>query len=491
MSAQPSPSKLGQYSINVCMDAKSSGIVTGDGSWFTQMMSRRECNATRFICATSGNCIQPATLQEFLTVVESKSNSGHKGICVIENASPQVVQSLIDKWQIDEAFFKAHASNRTILKIWTDRRTHDHQSQKWRSLEGVYIQYGVTSNPAHSEKVRTSYWDREVLDQLSENKLSNNTRVSYCKIIYPGWCKSYHSQIYVSHCTDAKLDLFLVDNNQWHQKTVSGEYSALGRVIVRFPAYSKFSGGLAILLNPADNSCNLFNALMNCLHHIWSMAVLLDNDIIAHPQILLYVFTTATAEHSLRRLRSQIRQVSFHAIRTPGVAITDTLHDARENMANMRDSINEMFHNLGDSDRKLFEELSLRPGDVSMQDFMSRMDSLVARGKELHEFFFETLQIIGQTISIRDVQYSMKQAEESLEQTKQATMLTRLAAIYLPLSVATGIFGMNLREINGSTPKVWMFIVTLVGLALFMVVSFIIPTYVDARREKRCKCSKA
>lgn len=282
-----------------------------------------------------------------------------------------------------------------------------------------------------------------------------------------------------------------MDNNERRQPVVSDDSSARARVQVRFPAYSKFSGGLVLPLHLTDNSYNLFDALINTFKHLWTMMVVLDNDIVVNPEVFVYMFTTSTVEYRLNKLRGHIRQVSFHAIRAPGIAITDSLHDAREDMIYMRDAINETFNSINERDWKLFEELSQRSGDTNMQGFMSRMQSLVVGGKELHEFFVETLQILAQTISIRDSQNSIKQAKESLEQTKQATMLTRLAAIYLPLSISTGIFGMNLQEINNSAPKLWTFIVTLVGLGILTIASMLlIPVYTQKKQEKQCKCSE-
>lgn len=297
--------------------------------------------------------------------------------------------------------------------------------------------------------------------------------------------------IIAGNVTNKGLDLFLIDNNERHPSTVSDDSSVRVRVQIRFPTYSKFSGGLLVPLHLSDNSYNVFDALNNTFQHLWTTTIVLDNDIVVNSEIFIYVLATSTAEHRLKKLRSHIRQVSFHAIRAPGIAITDSLHDAREDMINMRDAINETFSSISKHDWKLFEDLSQRPGDINMQGFMSRMQGLIAGGKELHEFFVETLQILAQTISIRDSQSSIKQAEESLQQTKQATMLTRLAAIYLPLSVSTGIFGMNLQEINNSSPKSWTFVITLVGLAILTASFLFVPAYAQNRRERRCECSKA
>jgi Mg2+ and Co2+ transporter CorA len=46
-------------------------------------------------------------------------------------------------------------------------------------------------------------------------------------------------------------------------------------------------------------------------------------------------------------------------------------------------------------------------------------------------------------------------------QARRATLLTILAMIYLPLTLVTGIFGMNIKEINDGTPPFWVCILGL------------------------------
>ena len=48
-------------------------------------------------------------------------------------------------------------------------------------------------------------------------------------------------------------------------------------------------------------------------------------------------------------------------------------------------------------------------------------------------------------------------------QAQRATLLTILAVIYLPLTLVTGIFGMNIRQIDSATTEFWA---ALVGLAV-------------------------
>lgn len=51
------------------------------------------------------------------------------------------------------------------------------------------------------------------------------------------------------------------------------------------------------------------------------------------------------------------------------------------------------------------------------------------------------------------------------KQAKRATLLTILAVIYLPLTLVTGIFGMNVKQINDATPELWACVIGLVIIA--------------------------
>ncbi|KAK5213542.1 hypothetical protein LTR20_008188 [Exophiala xenobiotica] len=59
----------------------------------------------------------------------------------------------------------------------------------------------------------------------------------------------------------------------------------------------------------------------------------------------------------------------------------------------------------------------------------------------------------------------------------RTTVLTILATIYIPLSFATGIFGMNIKEINDGTPRWWA--VVAVGLPLVLL-TIVVPLFFDS-----------
>ena len=85
---------------------------------------------------------------------------------------------------------------------------------------------------------------------------------------------------------------------------------------------------------------------------------------------------------------------------------------------------------------------------------------------QLQSLLLETFDILVSTLAVQESQTSVTQAKESLKQTEQSILLTRLAALYLPVSAATGIFGMNLKDINGSNPQFWAFLAVFFGFLI-------------------------
>jgi Mg2+ and Co2+ transporter CorA len=88
-----------------------------------------------------------------------------------------------------------------------------------------------------------------------------------------------------------------------------------------------------------------------------------------------------------------------------------------------------------------------------------------------------TFQALTTAITIEDSDFNKKQAQRS-------TMLTLLAAIYLPLTLATGIFGMNIQEINGGTPR-WWIVVVVTAILFVPSLSFIYILFVGEGVKKK------
>lgn len=87
----------------------------------------------------------------------------------------------------------------------------------------------------------------------------------------------------------------------------------------------------------------------------------------------------------------------------------------------------------------------------------------------------DSFQMLIGAMTVLDSAANKKQAE-------RATMLTLMAAIYLPLTLATGIFGMNIQEIEQGGPSWWWVVVVMVVL---MTPSIIFVTYLFTKHRLR------
>jgi hypothetical protein len=100
--------------------------------------------------------------------------------------------------------------------------------------------------------------------------------------------------------------------------------------------------------------------------------------------------------------------------------------------------------------------------DVSI--FLRILNRLEPQAEKQLTQLRETFQTLTTAIAIEDSEFNKKQAQRS-------TMLTLLAAIYLPLTLATGIFGMNIQEINGGAPR-WWFVVVVTAILFVPSIAF-------------------
>ena len=86
------------------------------------------------------------------------------------------------------------------------------------------------------------------------------------------------------------------------------------------------------------------------------------------------------------------------------------------------------------------------------------MQATFDEAETTEKFLMDTYQLLMSSISVLD-------SQTSIDQARRAQTLTQLALIYVPFSFVTSIFGMNVKEINGSPLPMW------VPVAAFLVVS--------------------
>lgn len=182
---------------------------------------------------------------------------------------------------------------------------------------------------------------------------------------------------------------------------------------------------------------------------------------------VLYLLTSSTWGDRMNRLETTMEQVSFKDIRRPNLRLTDYLHDIRSCLHFTRKQLSITRLYVPQEVKDFFETLITRTPELSkMHSPVKHIDDNIERVTQLQSLLLETFDILVSTLAVQESQTSVTQAKESLKQTEQSILLTRLAALYLPVSAATGIFGMNLKDINGSNPQFWAFLAVFFGFLI-------------------------
>jgi Mg2+ and Co2+ transporter CorA len=230
-------------------------------------------------------------------------------------------------------------------------------------------------------------------------------------------------------------------------------------------------------------------------------------------------------------LQADIKRISFEELRHPNITLNNVLLDRREQLAVLREEVvaaNEsMFEDvvkyldnffvpdrlalftgalLDESERLerfLMDKFQLLVSTVSVQsaeraaeraqrvrdeDEQRRRSAEAqarrqrARDEQKRKFAEEQAQRdrdrdeqrrrTAENQAQRDRDRAKREARLSLEQTARGTRLAWAAGIFLPLNLVTGIYGMNIKEINGGEPKWWAVFSTAAALLIISTICF-------------------
>lgn len=128
------------------------------------------------------------------------------------------------------------------------------------------------------------------------------------------------------------------------------------------------------------------------------------------------------------------------------------------------------------------EELLSPQNDRSGERAMNELKDLLGQISTLKQEISDTFQLLIGAIAIKDSEIQKKLARESKLQARRSTALTALAAVYLPLSLTTGVFGMNISEIESGQPKYWAVLALGIGL-LVATLPFLLWVFFDKDDE--------
>jgi hypothetical protein len=247
---------------------------------------------------------------------------------------------------------------------------------------------------------------------------------------------------------------------------------------LRFPI-SENRGGVELprLLSSHQSKYSVFENLKVFCQHGWHQHMLFGpyhllsfhggvghNIIPCHP--LIYLWSSCLWEENLRRLDKDIKHISFREIRNPRLEINSELHDKREDLAVLKNGLLETAMYIPPNVTDYFHSHQWERSSTRRSP-RENLEGLTEDAAKLESFLMETFQLFMSSISVQDTRLTIEQSRLSIDQAQRASRLTVLAFIYVPLSFVTGIFGMNIQQINGSGLSIWVCFVA-VAAAVFV-----------------------
>lgn len=129
-----------------------------------------------------------------------------------------------------------------------------------------------------------------------------------------------------------------------------------------------------------------------------------------------------------------------------------------------------------------------RTQPVNINSLPDILTDLEERVNAMAKTVNEEIQVVIGSVQVEDARIMKRQTEVTV-------ILAILAAIYLPLTLVTGIFGMNINEINQGVPdwiwvvKVWSWVlsVTIFPILIYAIVRYVIKCSRDRRKKLKDK----
>lgn len=94
------------------------------------------------------------------------------------------------------------------------------------------------------------------------------------------------------------------------------------------------------------------------------------------------------------------------------------------------------------------------------QDYEDELKKDVAEADRLESQVRDYMQIQVARLSLQESRNSIEMSNRQMEESKRVKIFTILAFVYVPLNLATSIYGMNLQQLNGSGQSLRKFILT-------------------------------
>lgn len=176
--------------------------------------------------------------------------------------------------------------------------------------------------------------------------------------------------------------------------------------------------------------------------------------------VLLYLWASFILDANLRGLSRVIRRISFEETKDPRPEVNEILHKKREELSMERTEVADALRYQPDIWKRYYDG-----SNISAEPHVKELQRMLDEAEKLDSFLMQTFQLFMSSLAVQDSKMSIQQAQRT-------TRLTLLALVYIPISFVTGIFGMNIRELNDSGASIWVFFVVVAAAAVLSMSMF-------------------
>lgn len=216
----------------------------------------------------------------------------------------------------------------------------------------------------------------------------------------------------------------------------------------------------------------LFTAFQDATNREVLLRCLKDNAI----DEFLYRVVVFQCEREAFYISLDIEGINDKQAEGNGMSTSDSLPNIQKALTRLKSCIQE---------NRAYEDKLRRAGFVNTANYPARteFEKLAVRFSELDNSLVQcfyrqmtTLTATGTRGNLRQTTATNKQAQATYEQTRSMSTLTWLAFFYVPLTFVTGIFGMNVTEIDPEKPLSWRLYAVVAGgfllVSVLVVVSY-------------------
>lgn len=167
------------------------------------------------------------------------------------------------------------------------------------------------------------------------------------------------------------------------------------------------------------------------------------------PQGFLLMLSSFVWERNLVHLEGKLDHLSFRWLRNAGTMqdmgeINDVLHDSREDLGALVSQVQHTLTHMPAYFVTYYENFPRIRHRHKATHFspVEHLPEILKRAGKLDKLILDDFQILMSSVSVRE-------GHDSTKQTKLATAIAVIAFTYVPLTLVTGIFGMNIAGTEG------------------------------------------